>query len=340
MEPIAVFITDTHFTLETLEQAKVSFLRAQFKAKMLDVPLVVGGDTLNTKAVMRAEVVNCLLDLVSVKDAPETIFLCGNHEMINERSKEHSLHFLKPYAVVIDTPQLGELSGTDVLLIPYQTEPENFMQAASEEEYSHADIVIGHQGLKGASPGEYILDRTAVEADQLPNKKYIIGHYHTRQTVELKQGGTWIFTGNPYSLNFAESGDLEKGFHIIMDDGSLEFVPTMLRKHIVVQGVFDADGNGFLGSFGYSPGDLMWVKISAPKEALSKYTKDYVRRIFLNNQVQNFRLDLIPTDMTSTTNETQVKPKSNSELLDSLIDLTNTTDECKLRLKDLWKDLA
>ncbi len=338
--PIAIFITDVHFTLNTLELAKTAFLRAQFKAKLLDVPLVIGGDTLDTKAVMRAEVVNTLINLLSVKDAPETIFLCGNHEMVNERSKEHSLHFLKPYATVIDTPQIGSLKDTQVLMIPYQTDPLNFMAVVNgDEEFpsQDANIVIAHQGLKGANAGEYILDRTAVEANELPNKKYIVGHYHTRQEVQLKHGGTWTFAGNPYSLTFAETE--EKGYQILMSDGSLEFVPTNLRKHVVIEAHYLTDNRITISKAipGIHAQDLVWIKLKGTREQLSNVTKPMLATVFCITQ--SFKLDLIPIDNNKF--ETPKKPLSNQELLDTIIDASvQTSDEGKARIKSLWRGMV
>lgn len=334
IKPIAVFITDIHFTLKTLELAKVAFIRAQFKAKLLDVPLVVGGDTLDSKAIMRAEIVNTLIELVSVKDAPPTIFLVGNHEKINEKGTPHSLHFLKPYTTVIENVQLGSLKGTEVLMVPYQDDPANFTDILTDEDYRYAKIVFAHQGLTNSNSGEYILDRTAVQADELPNKKYIVGHYHQKQEIKLKQGGVWTFAGNPYSLTFGEANDGDKGYHILYDDGSLEFIPTNLRRHVVYNWtVQKATGRGIMER--PEPNDLVWVKVTGGKEELSKVNKKYIASTL---RIENFKLDLIPTE----TEEYKVPQKqlTNTELLDSIIDNSQTSDEGKARIKNLWRGMA
>jgi len=118
-KPAAVLISDIHFSLPNLELASAALLRAQFKAALLKVPLVIAGDLMDTKANMRAEVVNKLIQLFSVKDNPDTIILVGNHDLINEKGKSHSLNFLKPYTTVIDRPVTGELLNLEVMLIPY-----------------------------------------------------------------------------------------------------------------------------------------------------------------------------------------------------------------------------
>ena len=72
---------------------------------------------------------------------------------------------------------------------------------------------------------------------------------------------------------------------------------------------------------------------------MDKITKDDVKRTF--KLPSNFRLDLIPDATTTTATETQVKNLSQPDLLDAMIGaLENVTDERKMRLTNLWKDLT
>lgn len=337
--PIAVLISDIHFSVPTLELASQSLLKAQFKAKMLNVPLVIAGDLHDTKANMRAECVNKLKDMFSVVDAPDTIVLVGNHDLCNERGKEHALNFLKPYATIIENPQTGYLNGKEVMLIPYYSDVEALRVLLKDEDTPKT--IIMHQGIEGSNAGDYIQDKSALKHEDVADFRVISGHYHSRQDIKTgrpRKGavGLWSYIGNPYTLNYAEANDLPKGFQILYDDGILEFIPTMLRRHVVYEIEFNKletyPGVGIA-----LQNDLLWVKLSGTKEQLSTITKAQVHKIIA--RPESFRLDLIPTDLPTnlsinTQNLTQM------EVLDSIIgSLSDTSEERKERLKDLWKNL-
>lgn len=351
--PIAVLISDIHFTVNTLIEAHTSFLRAQFKAKMLSVPLVIAGDTLDSKAVMRAECVNRLLSLVSVKDAPEMIFLVGNHDLCNEKGKEHSLNFLKPFATIIETPQYGMLLETEVALIPYQSDKEqiaNFLRYHEDEDHSKEEndflrtkhretIVIMHQGITGSNSGEYFQDHTALNKEDLAGFRVISGHYHARQTIELPEGGKFDYIGNPYTLGFGEVNDPEKGFQILYSDGSLEFVPTNLRKHVIWELKYSADHHTYIRSNNYievQDNDLLWARVRGPSDELMKISKEWVKSNYAIKQ--DIRLDLIPAEEVISPTKA-AKPQTQTELMDSIIDSLNVKEERKHRLKQLYKGL-
>ena len=96
-----------------------------------------------------------------------------------------------------------------------------------------------HQGIKKSGQSD-IIDPTALHAEDVAGLRIISGHYHRRETIPLPDGSTIAsFIGSPYTLTFGEANDPEKGFQILYDDGSLEFVPTNLRKHVIIE--YDAN---------------------------------------------------------------------------------------------------
>lgn len=336
-KPLAVLLSDVHFSLKNLEIASAALLQAQFKAALMKIPLVISGDLHDTKANLRGECTNKLVERFSVKDAPETIVLVGNHDLINEKSKEHSLNFLKPYATVVDVPQLGYIGDKQVLLIPYQTDPNDFLLILKDEDMQ-ADLVICHQGLTGADMGDYIQDKSAVSVKDLVIKdgaRIISGHYHNRQTTMLPNGGKWDYVGAPFTTSFGEAKDLPKGFQILYDDGSLEFVPTKLRKHVVIE--IDTDFN--VKNEVYLPrlNDPVWVKMSGPKDKLAQMTKDKIREKLFVEGMQ-FKLDLIPDKVEIAKRDN--KPRTSEQLYDSMIETSNLEPSTRDRLKATWRDYA
>lgn len=323
--PIAVLIADVHYNIQTLPLADAAMRQAIAKANELNVPLIVAGDLHDTKANMRAECMNAMIETFKLCDKKSYIIV-GNHDRVNEKSYEHSLNFLAPYAIVINSALA--LDNLKLCLISYQSNPNDLLYMMRRERKGHMFIV--HQGIVGSDSGEYIQDKSAITAEDVADFRVISGHYHKRQDIKCgrpRQGALGLFSyiGNPYTLAFGEANDPPKGFQILMDDGLLEFVPTNLRKHVII----DIDLNGPQKAAGYNRGDLVWVKVKGTKEQLMNVTKKSL------NIAESFRLDLIPTD---TTTEAPAKTQTNGELLDSLIDsLSNTSDDRKDRLKKLWK---
>ena len=311
---------------QTLEIASEAFLQAQNKAIELKVPLIVCGDTLDTKDIMRAQCVNKIIDLVRSKKNLSHIFLVGNHDMVNEKANGHSLNFLKLLAncEIIDRPT----HVCDMYLIPYQASPSVFGSLVKTK----TGIILCHQGVQGANMGHYVLDKTSITQDEVAGKRIISGHYHARQDISLKDNGLWSYIGNPYTLSFGEARDPDKGFQILMEDGLLEFISTDLRRHKVIEMT--------LTDTEYErptirSNDIVWVKITGSSIDLDRLNKKELgERLFGHS---NFRFDKIPNDRAEI--EITTTPTSKMELLNQVIDTTDESLQNKTALKELALEL-
>lgn len=329
--PVAVIISDIHYNLQTLELADKSVRQAIAKANELKIPLIVAGDLHDTKANMRGECIEAMINTFCILKV-SCFILRGNHDQINEKSNKHSLNFLDliENVTVIDhfTQHIG------LSFIPYQHDLEMFKFYL--DQIDKGSTIIMHQGVKGSNAGDYMQDPTAIDKDLLADYRVISGHYHTRQDIKCGRprkgaAGLMSFIGNPYTLNFGEATDPKKGFRVLNDDGTLDFISTNLRKHVVIEinrGAFTVQD--------IKLGDIVKVKVTDTKEVLARLTKEYVAKMINYNE---FRLELIPLETSSlpAVNTTI----SSKDTLDELIDtLSNTSDDQKLRLKTLWKDLC
>jgi DNA repair exonuclease SbcCD nuclease subunit len=331
--PLAVLISDIHYSLNTLEVADKALRQAINKAEELRVPLIVAGDLHDTKANLRAECVNAMLDAFGTLLAVECFILIGNHDLINEKSVDNSLEFLENlnYKVHLVRGQMS-VARTNLELIAYHSNVEKLKERLKG---IHSDtIVIMHQGIQGSNSGEYIRDHTAINKSDVAGLRVISGHYHQRQTLELPERGQWDYIGNPYSVNFGEANDPEKGFQVLYNDGSLEFVPTNLRKHVV----FEIEVPGDVGVVpNISPGDWVWLKVKGTKADLLKVDKNSFKALYLSNHV---KLDLIPTDSENSTNKNELQGMKTPDILDKLIRSKEGIDEQKAeRLRFIWRDI-
>lgn len=337
-KPIAVIINDVHYNLNTLEVADNAMNQAIDKANSLDIPLIVAGDIHDSKANLRAECVNRMLETFA-KLTVDCFIIVGNHDLINEKSEDHSLNFLDHFKEKVHVVNIIWNVFERVWLVPYCSNPTDLRKFLKDRQelldMKQGVTLVMHQGLTSSNSGEYIQDKSAINPEDVAGMRVISGHYHTRQDIELPDGGLWSYTGNPYTLNFAESRDPEKGYHVLMDDGTLEFIPTNLRKHIVVEISISNNGLGAFTMPNIKEKDIVWVKVTGSKENLSKMTKDNIA--LLLDIKQGFKLDLIPLAGIAV-EQTNTK-LSQVDQLDLLIDRSNSSEEGKKRLKTTWREM-
>ena len=332
IKPCAVIINDIHYSLNTLALADNAMRQAVNKANELDVRLIIAGDMHDSKANLRGECVNAILETIKLCKYKPYV-LCGNHSRINEKSREHSLNFLENYSILIDDMAQDDINcnyPSTVYFIAYQHDPDECRKKLKV--IPKGSTVIMHQGVNKAASGEYIQDRSAITTDDAAGLRVISGHYHTRQQIDLPNDGVWDYTGNCYTLNYAEASDPKKGYNILMSDGSLEFVSTNLRNHVVIE--IEAGKQGLTAN-SVSEEDLLWLKVRGTREELSKVNKQlYAHQL---NRKSGFKLDLIPTETEEF--KAPIKQLTNNELLDSIIDNSQTSDEGKSRIKQMWRGM-
>lgn len=342
---VAVLISDVHYNINTLKLADAAMRMAIDKANELVVPLIVAGDLHDTKANMRAECVDALMNTFSKLLSRDAWIIRGNHDSYNEKSDKHALSFLKRLAYIIDTPRFVNLGeGLELYFVPYHHDV-NELRTYLKTIPKGATIIM-HQGLEHTNAGHYIQDKSALTHADVCDFRVVSGHYHTRQDIiTSKLGvkttgmvGVFSYIGNPYTLGFGEANDPVKGFQILMDDGTLEFVNTNLRRHVIHE--IDANLRELAPAAcqATKPGDLLWIKVKGTKEELSKINRKWILERANLSYDFSFRLDLIPTDI-KTSADFRLN-LSQGPLFDSLIDsLTDTSDERKTRLKAAWKSL-
>lgn len=331
-KPKAVLISDIHFTLTTLELAKKALTMAKDKAFELKVPLIICGDTLDNKAIMRAECVNALLDILSYTpyNYVETLILVGNHDLLNEKGAEHSLRFLDTHCCIVDKPIFN--SSLELYLVPYIGDKILLQEVLSK--IPKGSTIIMHQGVQSAYMGHYVQDKTSLPKESFEGYRVISGHYHKSQDIECGDS-LYTYVGNPYTLSYGEALDGPKGFKLLNEDNSLTFIPTNLRKHIVLErtqyDLLDPVPD-------YNMGDLVHLKVTGSAIELENLDKNEVGKKLFGHS--NFKFDKIAYDLPKTLASSTEKEKLNdSEMLDHIIDTTKESESIKTHLKSLWREL-
>lgn len=333
-KPIAVLGADIHYSINTLELADAATRQMVAKANELNVPLVIAGDLHDTKAHLRAECEEAIIKTLEAARR-DPIVLVGNHCRRNERSPEHALHFLRGVVDIVDRPCTWSQGSFTATLIPYQHDQEDFKVALT----NNNPLVICHQGIIGADMGHYVQDKSAITKEDVAAYRVVSGHYHRRQDIDCggvrpNYKGIFSYIGNPYSLTFGEAKDPEKGFQILMDDGTLEFVPTNLRRHIILDFKFEEI------DWGWAPGKNtdcpIWIKVTGSSAQLATLSKKIISEKLMQGRM-DFKYDPIRTDVGT---DTTVTPKmSSTEAMDAVIEGSPDEAPRKDELKKLYREL-
>jgi hypothetical protein len=333
----AVLISDVHFNINTLGLASVALTHALAHAEELDVPLIIAGDLNDTKAVLRAECANTLVDILGrASDKVRVLVLIGNHDLINEKAKEHSLNFLAPYCEIVAAPRYDR--ELDLWLVPYQSNLEELQGILKV--IKPGSTVIMHQGIMSAAMGEYTVDKSSITPEELAPFCVISGHYHMLQTI-ITDGkkhatnygvGTANYIGTPYSVTYAEANDGPKGFRVLHDSGVLTQVETRLRKHVKVERAVEDVLDPIEG---LKPTDLLWFKVHGPASELDKLSKKQLGLHHLGHQ--NFKFDKDYAEAEAVVIED--KTFTDAQMLDMLVDESEETSTAKVYLKALWRDI-
>lgn len=320
-KPVAICISDLHFNLTNLVVASTSLKSAILKANHLGIPLIVAGDLNDTKAIIRAEVANALCEIFKLARTPCYIMV-GNHDLCNEKSKEHGLNYLAPYANIVDSPAL---IAPSVCLIPYQNDSNQLKEFVGGLN-PPVKILIMHQGFLGAAMGDYIQDKTSLNPEVVKDFTVISGHYHRHQTI-----GTVTYIGSPYTVTYGEANDGPKGFLILNEDGTFDREILPLRKHVIIEHSLPTTDP--LKVDLTHPEDLVWIKVRGPKSLLDKLDQTEMRNSI---KCASLKIDLIPNDSRVLPSTTISLP--HSEIFDCVIEALSDTVEHKAFLKELYHE--
>lgn len=332
IKPTAVIISDVHYNIHNIELCNNAMSQAIKKANELKVPFIVAGDLHDTKAHLRGECVTAIQEEYDTLEVPN-FTITGNHDKLNEKATAHSLDFLR-YSTTIITA--SALIDSNLYLLPYYHDSNELKEALKQ--IPEGSTIIMHQGVLGAFMGEYVIDKSSLPKETFANYRVISGHYHRAQDIKCgrpRKGmvGMFSYVGSPFTHSFAEANDGPKGFRILHSDGSLELVPTNLRKHVILERTID---DVLDPDFDVKPNDLLWLKVRGTTSELAKFNKEEIGKAHIGHN--NFKLDLIPTDSVKT--ELIQKDKlTEGEILDSLINRLGETPEQKETLKHLWREI-
>lgn len=203
-----LFIGDPHLKINRFDLA-TSFLNWLNKLIEEQKPdLVVNlGDTFDTHAVIRSEVLNEFMKHVYgvLSQGIPYVYLVGNHDMYKPHDPKY--HVMLPFKNKIkDFYVIDEIQNLfDMTFVPYQYNGTNFPKSV-------LPICVAHQTFLGADYGP-IRATEGVDATSISGCELIIsGHIHTKSVL-----GSVLYVGSPFSQS-ASDIDQVKGITTLDTD--------------------------------------------------------------------------------------------------------------------------
>lgn len=293
-----IVIGDLHLDKNNLDVAEkfFDFLDSRLseeEAEFSNIRLVFLGDNYHTKAIIRSEAQNFLIEnLQSILKKHKTVdkiyIIVGNHDYNNMSCEEHALTPLKTIdlnrLIVVDHP----IEDKEFLLLPYYNSKEQFIKVLKDHLSSACKYVFCHQGVEGFDYGNGILDRDGVSVKDLVNHNvdFIIGHYHKQQKV-----GNIFYLGTPFSHSFGEANQLKGILEITNDKQEFlitnEFIPCHYKLKFSDDG-FDKPSKQVLKYI--SEDDFVECQISCTKEFAKNFSKEKFIESALKVDIKNLRL--------------------------------------------------
>lgn len=240
--PCALLFNDIHVSKDNIPEFQKNWDEAIKICQERDIAdIVIGGDLWQSRSAQTLDTLLAVRDAI-IKAQNANIHLTiaeGNHDLVDQEALLGYSHIFQGYKdvdVVGDYTIIDFTDNLSLYVMSYFPENGSFSQRLKEIvtgddfDSQRTNILYVHQGIRGglAQPSE----------DELPTSIFkdfdavLVGHYHDRKKI----AGTAIeYIGSSRQHNFGE--DEEKGYTVLYDDGSYEFIKNEVNiryKNIAV----------------------------------------------------------------------------------------------------------
>jgi len=185
------------------------------------------GDYFHSRSEISVNTLHFASNMISKFKNFEMKMLVGNHcSFYKDRSDVNSLSIFKGHSniEIVDKPKNFYINGKNIFMAPW---------GCSMDDISDCDVLMGHFEIETFKMNAFKFCEHGFSATNLLKKSSLVfsGHFHLRDERSYKNGKI-IYVGNPFEMDFGDSGDA-KGFYILnLDDMSYEFIENKVTpKH-------------------------------------------------------------------------------------------------------------
>lgn len=231
----AVVLTDTHLNYQNIDTNVSIYKQAIGLAKKHNLNKVLhAGDIFDARKGQTDLMLKAFEDILDIFKAHNVTLVAipGNHDKSDYKSDVSYLDPFK-YHPAFDLIRTGGFGEKGVFMMPYFLEDgtyESHLKLQTEQwrkDIAGKNVVlITHIAVNGVKNN----DGSQIENNVKPGlfslfKSVLIGHYHNQSKI----GQNIFYIGSAFQHNFGE--DNTKGFTLIMEDGSTQFVKADFKEY-------------------------------------------------------------------------------------------------------------
>lgn len=236
-KPIVLLFTDTHLMASTKAINESIFNQAIQLAKELKITKIFHlGDWVESRKALPLDILEELGGLITLfkYEELEVITIPGNHCKVNYLSESSYLDEFRfhPNFTLFRNYGIIEEDNTIFHFIPYFDEKTTYLSYLQKViiQKNKINILLTHVAINGVHNNDFQTVENEIGVNLFKQfDKVFVGHYHCSEQV----GKNIYYIGSAYQAIFAE--DDQKGFTIIYDDGSHEFIQSKFPKYITVK---------------------------------------------------------------------------------------------------------
>jgi len=233
-KPIALILTDTHLKPDNISLVENIFDQAIAKCKELKIDTILhGGDWFNSRTGQPLSVLKATQRIIDkFKDNKIMVaIIAGNHDRTDYDSEDSFLDvFNSTIFVVIRDYSNVHFGNINVHFLPFFKESGSYMQRLQDIniDTKETNILLTHVAINGVNNNDGSVQQDVVPANAFAQfDKTLVGHFHNRQSFDQFP---IHYIGSTYQANFGE--DDQKGFTILYNDGSIEFIQSHFPLYI------------------------------------------------------------------------------------------------------------
>ena len=193
--------------------------------------IIFGGDFFHYRDEISVKTLNFAKDFLDKFEDFNITMITGNHDAwYKDTSEINSLSILKGSSnlKIYDKLVTDNISGKSFTFCPWGTKIDDIPES---------DVVVGHFELENFKMNAFKICDHGDDPDVLIQKAPLIfsGHFHTRDEKNFKNKSKIVYVGNPFEMDFGDSGQT-KGFYIL-DTNDLSYTfhtNNITPKHIKV----------------------------------------------------------------------------------------------------------
>lgn len=263
MSRFLTIVGDPHLTNKNQDKVRATLELAEAQG----YPIVLMGDLLDTKEVIRGKSLNFWFDWISKSQTFYTIIV-GNHDWFNLECEDHSLRVLSTLdnVLMVDSPK----SQYDCWFIPYIHDQDQLKKVLKD--IPKDATLFAHLEVKSFDFGNGYICEEGITTKALAKFKHVVsGHFH-----KFQQNKNLTYIGTPFSHSFGESNQ-DKFIGVInLDTNEIKYIPTNLPQHRTVEIELPTEDYGIKGK----RHDYMRIILKGSQEEIDKFPKSTAEAMF------------------------------------------------------------